>query len=185
MYIVRHGETELNIRKAFQGHTDSPLTAKGLTQAKRNASILQDQMQCEKIISSDLPRARHTASIIGEILNVPVFTDSSLREVYFGFWDGMADEDIQQQYPELWGERIHSKWKFNGYEGESYHKAHERALKWITDNHSPNQLIVSHRSFGKIMRGAYTGLSPEEIMATDFLHTDIFQLADRRSIQVS
>lgn len=186
MYIVRHGETELNIKKAFQGHTDSALTSKGIEQAKDNADIIKHQkQQPTHIISSDLPRAVATAEIISEILNIPVQTDDKLREVYFGFWDGMADEDIQSQFPELWENRVQNKWSFNDYDGESYKMAHNRAQEWLAKHYSENILVVSHRSFGKILRGAYKGLSPESIMQTDFLHTDIFKLSNDGINQIS
>jgi len=186
MYIVRHGETELNIKKAFQGHTDSTLTSKGIEQAKDNADIIKHQkQQPTHIISSDLPRAVATAEIISEILNIPVQTDDKLREVYFGFWDGMADEDIQSQFPKLWKDRVQNKWAFNGYKGESYKMAHNRAQEWLTENYSENILMVSHRSFGKILRGAYQCLSPESIMNTDFLHTDIFILSHEEVRRIS
>jgi len=180
MYIVRHGETELNVIKAFQGHTDSRLTAKGIQQARTHASKLKS-CGLKQIICSDLPRATHTASIIAEILEIPMQMDPQLREVYFGFWDGMADVDIQQQYPELWNDRASNKWQFNGYQGESYAMAYERACLWLSEHHATNQLIVCHRTFGKILRGAYAGLSATAIMNTDFLHQDIYKLCKQQS----
>jgi len=179
MYIVRHGETELNVRKAFQGHTDSALTEKGIQQAKNHGNKLQ-VCKIKQIICSDLPRAMSTASIIAKLLNIPMHTDEQLREVYFGFWDGMADEDIQQQYPELCEERKHNKWQFNGYDGESYEQAHKRAQTWLAKNYSSGTLIVCHRTFGKILRGAYAQLSPTAMMNTDFLHQDIYRLQNHQ-----
>jgi len=98
-----------------------------------------------------------------------------LREVNYGFWDGRADEELIAEYPLLWEERNRSKWEWNGYDGESYFDAHERALKWL-EKPLNNHLIVCHRTFGKILRGAFAGLTPEEILATDFLHGQIFEL---------
>ncbi len=179
MYIIRHGETELNVRKAFQGHTDSALTEKGIQQAENHGNELQ-AYEINQIICSDLPRAMNTASIIAKLLNIPMQTDDQLREVYFGFWDGMADEDIQQQYPELWEERKSNKWQFNGYNGESYEQAHQRAQTWVVEKYSSGTLIVCHRTFGKILRGAYAQLSPIDMMNTDFLHQDIYRLHNQR-----
>jgi len=175
VYIIRHGETALNVIQAFQGHTDSALTPKGIQQAKEHADTLQSY-KLKQIICSDLPRAIHTASIISEILNIPMHADAQLREVYFGFWDGIADVDIEQQYPELWKDRASNKWQFNGYDGESYEQAHKRAQTWLSNNYKPDTLIVCHRTFGKILRGAYARLSPTEIMDTDFLHQDMYRV---------
>jgi len=177
MIVVRHGETEANIKQVFQGHTDTSLTPKGIEQAALNASILSKE-NCKQIICSDLPRAIHTATIISKILNIPIQQDSRLKEVYFGFWDGMTDDDIKMQFPELWRDRESNKWQFNGYDGESYEEAHQRAKDWLAENYQAKTIIVCHCSFGKILRGAYAGLSAEEIMAMDFHHTDIYQLKD-------
>ncbi len=184
MYIIRHGETELNVIQAFQGHTDSPLTAKGIQQAKAHASKL-GAYELNRIICSDLSRAAKTASTIADILDIPMQMDAQLREVYFGFWDGMSDSDIQQHYPELWKDRASNKWQFNGYNGESYEQAHKRAQIWLSQNYAIGTLIICHRTFGKILRGAYAGLSPKEIMATDFLHTDIFSMHDQTCQRIS
>jgi len=177
MIVVRHGATAANITHVFQGHTDTGLTPKGVEQAALNASIISKE-NCNQIICSDLPRAIHTATIMGEVLNIPIQQDSRLREVYFGLWDGMTDGEIKMQYPDLWKERELNKWQFNGYDGESYEKAHQRAKEWLAANYQAKTIIVCHCSFGKILRGAYAELSAEEIMAMDFHHTDIYKLKD-------
>jgi len=175
MIIVRHGQTELNVRQGFQGHTDFPLTAEGIEQVKRNIERLKS-FTFKRIISSDLKRASATAEMIANDFGIPVRKDAALREVNFGFWDGMTDADIKSQYPEMWQNRSLNKWMFNEYEGESYQQAFERARIWLANHYDPHALVVCHRSYGKIMRGAYLGLSPDEIMATDFLHEDILAL---------
>jgi len=182
MYIIRHGETELNLIRAFQGHTDSPLTSTGIRQAEIHASRLKS-LGLTHIISSDLPRAIDTATIIAEHLNLPIETDPKLQEVWFGCWDGMSDANIRQQYPAMWEEREHEKWQFNAYIGESYAMAYQRACDWLAGHHQSGHLIVCHRTFGKILRGAYTGLTPDAVMATDFLHTDIFRMYEGKSIR--
>jgi len=175
MIVVRHGQTELNVRHGFQGHTDFPLTDEGMAQVQRNVERLK-AYQFKRIICSDLKRAKDTAAIIAGASDVSVTEDKDLREVYFGVWDGMTDEEIKQRYPDMWRNRGLNKWSFNGYDGESYRQAFERARTWLEKNYSPDALVVCHRSFGKIMRGAYFNLSPYEIMATDFLHEDILVL---------
>jgi len=175
MIIVRHGQTELNVWEGFQGHTDFPLTDEGIAQVKRNIERLK-AYKFKRIVCSDLKRAKDTAAIIADAFDVPVTEDASLREVYFGCWDGMTDESIKREYPEMWRNRCLNKWAFNEYDGESYEQAFERAKAWLVALYDTNTLVVCHRSFGKIMRGAYLNLTPDEIMATDFLHEDILEL---------
>jgi len=175
MIVVRHGQTELNVCQGFQGHSDFPLTAEGIAQVKRNIERLKDY-HFQRIVCSDLKRAKDTADIIAAAFDMPVIEDENLREVSFGFWDGMTDEDIKQQYPDMWRNRESNKWAFNEYDGESYQQAFERSKTWLETNYDADLLVVCHRSFGKIIRGAYFNLIPEEIMATDFLHEDILEL---------
>jgi len=175
MIIVMHGQTELNVRHGFQGHTDFPLTDEGVAQVQRNIERLKTY-HFQRIVCSDLKRAKDTATTIASTFDVAVTEDENLREVYFGCWDGMTVDDIKQQYPNMWRNRELNKWTFNAYDGESYQQAFERAKVWLKANYAIDTLVVCHRSFGKIMRGAYLNLSPNEIMDTDFLHEDILVL---------
>jgi probable phosphoglycerate mutase len=175
MFVVRHSETLANTHSVFQGHTDSSLTPTGVIQAGSIARTLK-KYDCKRIVSSDLKRAAHTASLIAERTGLEVTEDKDLREVYFGLWDGLPAEAIKKIYNAAWNERQGNKWAWNGYEGESYLQAFERANKWLINNYNEQTIVVCHGTFGKILRGAYAGLSPEEIMSIGFEHTDIFQL---------
>lgn len=82
--LVRHGETEWNAKSVVQGQDDTArLNDKGRGQAQLVAESLVD-MNFEVIISSDLARARETASIIGTVLSLPFEIDPLLRERSFG-----------------------------------------------------------------------------------------------------
>ena len=59
--VVRHGQTEFNVRGLYQGHTDSPLTDEGVAQARLLAPRLHSLGCSPTIYCSDLGRARHTA----------------------------------------------------------------------------------------------------------------------------
>ena len=62
--LIRHGETEWNLSGRWQGHADSPLSNRGVEQAK----ALGQRMKGETIdcfYSSDLERARHTSRLVG------------------------------------------------------------------------------------------------------------------------
>src|SRR3712207_6207211 len=66
LYLVRHGRTNGNVQKQFQGSTDSPLDPLGLRQAERIAHRLSLEARADAIVSSPLIRARTTAEIIGK-----------------------------------------------------------------------------------------------------------------------
>lgn len=89
LYIVRHGETEWNVKKIIQGHADIPLNKKGETQAKELAKKLR-HIKFDAIFSSDLIRAKKTAEIISLEKKLTIQTTKELRERYFGKYQGQS-----------------------------------------------------------------------------------------------
>lgn len=87
IYIVRHGQTDWNVKHIIQGHSDIPLNSKGEEQAKELAEKLAD-VRFDAAFSSDLIRARRTAEIISLEKKLAVKTTQALRERYFGKFEG-------------------------------------------------------------------------------------------------
>ncbi len=85
--LWRHGQTDWNIENRFQGHSDIPLNATGIAQAKRAAPLLMG-LRPEKIIASDLTRAIQTAQALADISKLPIEIDAGLRETNGGKWEG-------------------------------------------------------------------------------------------------
>ena len=100
-YIFRHGETELNRRRRWQGSgTDYDLTEDGVSQAEELSAKLAGK-GIEVIYSSPLLRARHTAEIAARMLKVPVKTEADLRECFYGEAEGRPIAELQKEMPEL------------------------------------------------------------------------------------
>ncbi len=99
-YIIRHGETEWNIKKLIQGQKDSPLTENGLKQAKEIAKELK-KIKFDIIFSSDLLRAKRTAEIIAAEHNLAVETTKLLRERNFGNYEGKLSKEIFKAFDQL------------------------------------------------------------------------------------
>lgn len=95
LYIVRHGETELNRQFRFIGRTDIGLSPKGRSQAKAVADRLRDE-NIKAIYSSDLLRAMQTAEVIAGLLSINIRSVAGLREIDFGDWEGMTYEEIDE-----------------------------------------------------------------------------------------
>ncbi|MDQ7055814.1 MAG: histidine phosphatase family protein [Persephonella sp.] len=91
--LIRHGESEFNAKRIVQGHIDTDLTPAGVVQARLAGEYLKN-FCIQKIISSDLRRAYRTATIIGDVLNLPVEKDYRIREMNFGEWEGRSYESI-------------------------------------------------------------------------------------------
>jgi broad specificity phosphatase PhoE len=88
IYLVRHGENTANLTGEFSyKHVDYSLTPKGRVQAQQTAAFFKDK-RIDAIYSSPLKRARETAAIIGQALELPVTNVEQFREVNVGDLEG-------------------------------------------------------------------------------------------------
>ncbi len=98
--ILRHGESEWNVERRWQGWLDAPLTAAGVAQAEGRArQLARAGFLPRAIYTSDLSRAARTAEIIGNHLDVPVIPDRGFRERHGGEWQGKNAEEIDAGWP--------------------------------------------------------------------------------------
>ena len=97
--IIRHGQTDWNVSKRLQGHSDIPLNEKGREQAAALAETLRDE-KLDAIFSSDLKRALETARAIARLHHLPVQPDPAFRERSYGAFEGLSREEIKTRYPE-------------------------------------------------------------------------------------
>jgi probable phosphoglycerate mutase len=98
LIVVRHGQTEWNIRGIRQGHLDSPLTERGLAQAKALGRRLQRE-KFNALYSSDLGRAVQTAHEISNVTGHKIIVDARLRERHLGIFQGLNADEIESKYP--------------------------------------------------------------------------------------
>jgi broad specificity phosphatase PhoE len=95
LLLAPHARTDGNEQSRFQGQSDSPLSERGMRQARQLAQRLSSEPLAE-ICSSDLARARATAALVAEPHGLTVRSDSRLRELDFGNWEGLTYQDVQQ-----------------------------------------------------------------------------------------
>ena len=100
LMLVRHGETEWNVQRRYQGQSDVPLSELGVRQAELVAERLVDQ-KIDAVFASDLKRAWETAQIIVAKNGLSILSESRLRELKFGILEGLTFDEAQEQYPEL------------------------------------------------------------------------------------
>jgi probable phosphoglycerate mutase len=100
LLAIRHGETELNVAKRYQGHSDSPLTENGRNQVSSLGRRMA-KMKFDTLISSDLGRTQETATIIAEYTGHSIKTDSRLRERNYGVLEGLTVSDIKAGHSEV------------------------------------------------------------------------------------
>jgi len=99
LILARHGETDWNAERRFQGHADPPLNAKGLAQAEALAERLAGR-DLRAIYSSDLRRAAQTAAVVGDRLGLAVVKLPALREIDVGEWSGLTVAEVIERYPD-------------------------------------------------------------------------------------
>ncbi|WP_194725355.1 histidine phosphatase family protein [Noviherbaspirillum malthae] len=97
--LIRHGETAWNAIRRLQGHLDIPLNPEGERQAAALGRSLVGT-KIDAVFSSDLQRARQTASAIAAHHGLPVQTDAGLRERCYGAFEGMLYAEISERYPQ-------------------------------------------------------------------------------------
>lgn len=95
---MRHGRTEWNAARRFQGQIDIPLSDEGREQALATAAALASE-PLDAIVSSDLSRALDTAAAIAERHGLEVSADGRLREFAFGEWEGLTWDEIVARFP--------------------------------------------------------------------------------------
>jgi len=100
LLAIRHGETELNVAKRYQGHSDSPLTENGRKQVS-SLGRRMEKMKFDTLISSDLGRTQETATIIAKYTGHSIKTDSRLRERNYGVLEGLTVSDIKAGHSEV------------------------------------------------------------------------------------
>lgn len=94
LYLVRHGQTELNVKNILQGWHDSPLTARGREQALATRVAFEDRgVTFDHAYSSPLGRARCTAElIVGEGRSIELVDE--LREWHLGSLEGTSNREM-------------------------------------------------------------------------------------------
>lgn len=93
LYETRHGETDWNVLKKVQGKVDIPLNNNGIEQAKYTRDKVLDK-NIDLIICSPLLRARQTAEVINQALNVPILYDERISERDFGEFEGKKTSEF-------------------------------------------------------------------------------------------
>jgi len=98
LFLVRHGQTDWNLVRRFQGWSDIPLNAAGRQQANALAEHLSSQA-FDAVYSSQMRRAHETAEII-IARKIGIQTNTRLQEINFGDWEGMTYDEIKEKYPD-------------------------------------------------------------------------------------
>ena len=97
LYLARHGQTEENMTRIFQGHMPGTLTVEGIAQAEALRDTLRN-ISLDAVVSSDLKRCVDTTRIAVEGRNLPWEKTVLLREIDWGSWTGLAIKEVDLQH---------------------------------------------------------------------------------------
>lgn len=162
IYIARHGETEWNTIGRRQGRLDSALTADGIAQAWRLARFAQLR-NIDRVYSSPLGRARRTATIVTDYLDVEIEVVDCFTEMDFGLLQGQL-VDREHAFPTFKIKRAIDRLHTSYPGGESYFDLALRVQPGIDRIASAGRtaLIVAHNSVNRMLRPFLTSQGIEE-----------------------
>lgn len=153
LYVTRHGETTWNVQGLVCGRADVPLTEKGRQQAKALADkVATLEVPVTKIIHSPLQRAKDTAQVVADKIDLPLVADARLMEMDFGAYDGMpSNETIFQEARLEFGVRFP--------EGESLFDMYARVVPVLQEclaDEENTYLLVCHNALIRAINAYFT-----------------------------
>lgn len=157
-YYVRHGETLFNVQNRMQGWCDSPLTEKGIGNAREARKRLAE-VPLKAAYTSTSERCRDTCAIIVEGRGIPVYERKGLKEVNFGTWEGVEVAPHLDEINRRRGTGIH--WDdCGGDSNESFAKRVKETYRKIYEECGDQDqiLIVSHGAAWLWMQGILLGI---------------------------
>jgi broad specificity phosphatase PhoE len=157
--LARHGESDWNRAKRWQGFADRPLTGRGRDQAEALADRLRNT-ELDAVYSSDLQRARKTAAIVARSKDLGVEVVRDLREVDVGSWSGLTHAEAEARFPDGY-----ARWLQGGEgwdDGETYAQMSRRvigAILRIAEQHDNGRvLVVAHGGSIRAVHAAALGV---------------------------
>ena len=164
IYLIRHGETDWNLRGMFYGWTDCDINETGIAQAEHLRDFF-NTIKYDGIYASDLLRAVHTAEIITENRTLEIQKNPCFRELFFGDWEDKEGTYIREHHgDEL--KRWMQEWQTSALPGgeafeEFYKRVTEGLLEVIAENKGRDIVIVSHNGPMSAMLCYLTGAGPD------------------------
>jgi 2,3-bisphosphoglycerate-dependent phosphoglycerate mutase len=174
LVLVRHGQSEWNLKNLFTGWKDPDLTEQGIAEAKEAGRKLKAQgLTFDVAFTSALTRAQHTLKLALTELGqsgIPVFTDEALNERDYGDLSGLNKDDARKK----WGEDQVLIWR-RSFDvappgGESLKDTLARTLPYYVQDILPfvlrgkRTLIAAHGNSLRALIMVLERLSPAQIL---------------------
>lgn len=180
LYLVRHGQTSWNAEQRAQGHSNISLDLEGLEQARLLGERFLGK-RINRVLCSDLDRARQTAAPIADATGAVLEETPILRERGFGDWEGEFFKDIANWWPALEAMQGADRLQLRPPNGESFEDVWHRLDPIIEDLRCDdgNTVVVSHGGTCGLLLARLIKGNLESSRAFRFGNTSVTKL-DRR-----
>ncbi|MFC4100251.1 histidine phosphatase family protein [Paenibacillus xanthanilyticus] len=175
VYLVRHGETEWNVTKRFQGHLDSALMPLGRNQALWLGESLSGTV-IDAVYASSSARTMTTASLIaqGSGRDVRIQPCDEFKEMYLGVWEGLELEEAKcrnpLQFQRFWEEP--DAFQVEG--SETFRAVADRAMAKLNEllpmHAGQSILIVTHTVVVKVLMAYFEQREMNAIWGPPYIH---------------
>jgi 2,3-bisphosphoglycerate-dependent phosphoglycerate mutase len=177
LVLVRHGQSDWNLKNLFTGWRDVGLTEKGVAEARAAGKKLKAQgLHFDVAFTSVLKRARHTLDLVLEEMgetDITVIKDQALNERDYGDLSGLNKDDARKK----WGEEQVHVWR-RSYDvappgGESLKDTAARVLPYYIQEILPrvlrgeNVIVAAHGNSLRALVMVLEHLSPNEIVGRE------------------
>ncbi|MCF8476608.1 MAG: 2,3-bisphosphoglycerate-dependent phosphoglycerate mutase [Pseudolabrys sp.] len=174
LVLVRHGQSEWNLKNLFTGWRDVDLTDKGVAEAREAGQKLKAQgLTFDVAFTSALKRAQRTLDLMLEEMGqtgIPIVKDLALNERDYGDLSGLNKDDARKK----WGDEQVLIWR-RSYDvpppgGESLKDTLARTLPYYVTEILPRVLrgervlVAAHGNSLRALVMVLERLSPEEIL---------------------
>lgn len=180
IYVIRHVQAEGNLYRHMQGHWDGDVTVLGQRQRDALAERFRT-VPVHAVYSSDLWRARFTATAITKYHDLPVQLDKRLREINVGPWETMPFANVVWEHPEAFDVFLHDQEHFYFPGAETFQQVQARALTALYEiaeaNPDRTVVITTHGVTIRCMLTKLMGLSLNDSEAVPiFVNTGVAHL---------
>jgi 2,3-bisphosphoglycerate-dependent phosphoglycerate mutase len=174
LVLVRHGQSEWNLKNLFTGWRDVDLTEQGVAEAKKaGAQLKQEGLQFDIGFTSNLKRAQRTLELVLKEMDeskIPVIKNVALNERDYGDLSGLNKDEARKK----WGDEQVHKWR-RSFDiappgGESLRDTLARTLPYYVQEILPQVLngkrtiVVAHGNSLRALVMVLEKLSPEGIL---------------------
>jgi broad specificity phosphatase PhoE len=185
LLFLRHAETAM--AGTFCGHCDPPLNAAGKRQVRDLVARLRG-WRIDAVCSSDLRRAVETAAPIAQALGLSWTTQSTLREIHFGAWEGLAWAEIEQRDPEYATRWMTAFPALPAPGGETVAAFESRVVAMVEQllaaGHARRIAVVTHAGVMRVVLRTFLGRSDEQAWAETKPYCGWFELPGEPEVRI-